>query len=84
MAIGIERAVMHVQDYFREQCGNVAQAHWEVLAATEDIAKGVYVIRCREKCCFDQGGIRSHEVWVNIEDGVVCHQHRIKDGDGKD
>jgi hypothetical protein len=78
MAIGLQKAIYGTQEHFRKQCGGIAQAHWEVLSATEDVEKGVYVIQCQEKCCFDHGGLRAHEVWITIDSGELCHQHRIE------
>jgi hypothetical protein len=42
VSIGVEKAVLKVQDFFRKQCGGAAQTYWELLEATEDPVKGVY------------------------------------------
>ena len=80
MSIGVEKAVLKVQDFFRKQCGGAAQTYWELLEATEDPVKGVYEIHCKEKCYLDPF-VREHIVWVDLETGEIAHSRRVLNGE---
>lgn len=81
MSIGLEQAVEKAHDFFRKQCGARALTHWEIVSSVEDIAKGAYVIVCRERCFLDSH-IRGQEIWIDSESGEVDHTRRIKAHDG--
>ncbi len=77
--IGLEQAVYLRQAYFIKQCRAKVLGHWETINATEDVAKGAYVIQCRQGCFLDPP--QGHEVWIDAETGEICHSHRLRDLD---
>jgi hypothetical protein len=74
----LQQAIDLVRQHFTNQCGGTSLTHWSVLEASEDLAKGAYVIRCEEHCFLEP--TRTHEVWVDPKTGEIAHQHRIDAG----
>ena len=70
----LEDAINRVHAFFVTQAVGGTLTKWEVLSAAEDVAKGVYVIKCVEHGYMEND--RTHEVWVSVSEGRIDMQRR--------
>lgn len=75
MGVRLQDAIETVRKFFAQQCGDLPLTCWQVLDASEDMAKGVYVIHCAEHGFME--AIRFHVVWVDLKSGEIVHTHRV-------
>jgi hypothetical protein len=75
--VSLSESIKKIHQFFIERCGGQPLTYFNLISANEDLAKGVYVIRCSENCFMEQP--RKHEIWIDLETGDICHTHRISD-----